>query len=343
MPCNSDRNISVSDEFQCILSEISTICKMSNCHSLIIGGDLNLDFNRNGSVKGRLETFMMSENFTFVTSYRSLIDYSFESKADNDRSHIDHFPTSNCLLELIKSYGIHHDGDNLSDHNPLFLSLKINNIPQHNNQITDTLVTKPDWKSCTPDMLNSYSNKVSNLLQQVSITGGILYCNTLCCKSHDKHIEEFCNNIIYICLNADETNIPPKKRHHKCIPSWSSEVRSAKEKAIMWHKIWKDNGSPHEVTVAEIRHSTSSRYHYVLSKVKRNKQGIRNSKLASAMFANNDKQFWKAVKSINGNTKQCVLLKTALIHRQLPLCLLRNMICYIDVYLNYCHVEIEKL
>ena len=40
--------------------------------------------------------------------------------------------------------------------------------------------------------------------------------------------------------------------------------------------------------------------------MKRNKQGIRNSKLASAMLANNDKQFWKAVKSINDNTKQCV-------------------------------------
>ena len=43
MPCNADRNITVSDEFQYILSEISTICKMSNCDNVIIGGDLNLD------------------------------------------------------------------------------------------------------------------------------------------------------------------------------------------------------------------------------------------------------------------------------------------------------------
>ena len=106
MPCNADRNITVSDEFQCILSEISTICKMSNCDNMIIGGDLNLDLNSNSSVKNRLETFMMSESFACVTSYRSLIDYSFESKANNARSHIDHFLTSNCLLELTESYRI---------------------------------------------------------------------------------------------------------------------------------------------------------------------------------------------------------------------------------------------
>ena len=58
--------------------------------------------------------------------------------------------------------------------------------------------------------------------------------------------------------------------------------------------------------LAEIRRSTRAHYHYVLRKVKRNEQGIRNSKLACAMPPKNYKQFWKAVKSINGNTKQCV-------------------------------------
>ena len=286
---------------------------------------------------------MISESFACVTSYRSLIDYSFESKANNARSHIDHFLTSNCLLELIESYRICHDGDNLSDHNPLFLSLKIHIIPQQNSHITDTLVTKPDWKTCTPDMLNSYSYKVSNLLQKVPITEGVLCCNTLCCKSHDKDIEEFCNNIIYICLNAAETYIPPKKRRHKCIPGWSSEVGSAKEKVIMWHKIWKDNGSPHGGTLAEIRRSTRAHYHYVLRKVKRNEQGIRNSKLASAMLTNSDKQVWKAVKSINGNTKQCVNTIENCSDPQSITTLFAEKYELLYSSVNYCHKEMDML
>ena len=191
-------------------------------------------------------------------------------------------------------------------------------------------------------MLNSYSYKVSNLLQKVPITEGVLCCNTLYCTSHDKDIEEFCNNIIYICLDAAETYIPPKKRRHKCIPGWSSEVRSSKEKAIMWHKIWKDNGSPHGGTLAEIRRSTRAHYHYVLRKVKRNEQGIRNSKLAYAMLANSDKQFWKAVKSINGNTKQCVSTIENCSDPQSITTLFAEKYELLYSSVNYCHKEMDK-
>ena len=65
MSCNADKNITVSDWFQCILSEISVICKMSKHRD---HRDLNLDLNSNSSVKSRLETFMMSKSFACVTS-----------------------------------------------------------------------------------------------------------------------------------------------------------------------------------------------------------------------------------------------------------------------------------
>ena len=110
----------------------------------------------------------------------------------------------------------------------------------------------------------------------------------------------------------------------------------------MWHKIWNDNGSPHEGTLAEIRHSTRACYHYVLRKVKRNEQSIRNSTLASAMLANNDKQFRKAVKSINGNAKQFVSTIENSSDPQTITALFAEKYDLLYSSVNYCHEEMEK-
>ena len=93
--------------------------------------------------------------------------------------------------------------------------------------------------------------------------------------------------------------------------------------------------------LAEIRRSTRAHYHYVLRKVKRN-EGIRNSKLACAMPPKNYKQFWKAVKSINGNTKQCVSIIENCSDPQSITTLLAEKYELLYSSVNYCHKEMDK-
>ena len=51
------------------------------------------------------------------------IDYTFDSMSSGDRSILDHFLLSEGLRDSVLNYSVIHDGDNLSYHDPIRISL----------------------------------------------------------------------------------------------------------------------------------------------------------------------------------------------------------------------------
>ena len=89
----------------------------------------------------------------------------------------------------------------------------------------------------------------------------------------------------------------PSKRR-KVVPGWNDFVNEYKNKAIFWHKLWKENGSPHTGILHDIRRETRWKYHQMLKIVKRNQEGISAQKMSEGLAGTG---FWSEVKRIVGN------------------------------------------
>ena len=74
------------------------------------------------------------------------------------------------------------------------------------------------------------------------------------------------DNIITACINAAADTIPVKGNSspRRSIAKWEEHVSSSKDKALFWHKLWKQNGCPHQGILADIRQKTRSQYHYAV-------------------------------------------------------------------------------
>ncbi len=84
----------------------------------------------------------------------------------------------------------------------------------------------------------------------------------------------------------------------KGVPGWTEFVSEYKNKAIFWHKLWKENGSPHTGILFDIRRKTRWEYHHILKIVKRNQDGISAQKMSDGLSGSG---FWSEVKRIIGH------------------------------------------
>ena len=89
------------------------------------------------------------------------------------------------------------------------------------------------------------------------------------------------------------------------IPGWTEFVAPARDRAIMWHKIWAESAQTENCVVADIIRKTRAAYHYTIRRVRRDADNIVNERFAEALSNNNGREFWAEVKKIRGN-KACV-------------------------------------
>ena len=71
------------------------------------------------------------------------------------------------------------------------------------------------------------------------------------------------NDVVAACVDAADISFP-KTNSNKCkrpVPGWSENVHDYKKKALLWHSIWKSNGSPMHGFIADIRRKTRKDYH----------------------------------------------------------------------------------
>jgi len=139
MPCDIIYDRHNQNVYESILNEISRICQEDNSSYIIVGGDFNTDFARNNSLHTQaLTNFIDFENlFNGLAHTTSHVEYTYESKSTGIRSTLDHFLVSHALYYKIFSYIPLHEGDNLSDHAPLFSRClcKRNTVTLTSNQL----------------------------------------------------------------------------------------------------------------------------------------------------------------------------------------------------------------
>ena len=112
-------------------------------------------------------------------------------------------------------------------------------------------------------------------------------------------VQQYHDRIIEACLKSGVETIPHSTSPGtKVVPGWNEHVEPLKQKALLWHFIWKSNNCPREGTIALIRRQTRAKYHLALKSVKKNKDNICAQRLAESICGDSSRDFWKEIKKI---------------------------------------------
>ena len=220
------------------------------------------------------------------------IDFTYASDVSGSLSILDHFIVSENIIPYVSDYFCTHDGDNLSDHSPVYLKLKIDT--KHlsgNNKIFEG---RPKWDAADKGSLEMYRNCLSVLLCDINIPMEAINCVNMNCKEHIESINQYHNDIIDACLRAAIECIPVKNKY-KRVAGWSEFVQPFKEKSIFWSKVWAENGCPSSGILWEIMRKAKQDYKRKSRWILRKQDEVVADRMATSILQSG-RDFWKEVR-----------------------------------------------
>ena len=295
LPCddNTDVNFELYGE---TLYDLINIIDTYRGFDLIIGGDLNTDFNRNESRNlDLLNQFINDELLNCISLELSSNNFTFQNSRGN-KSFIDHFIVSESLNQC--NVAVSYDGNNLSDHNPITLNTTCSSTVIHNNNITKHII---EWDKATDIHLDNYKTLLNHYFREFDINIDILECNNFNCKHHTEHISQKLEEFIDIIKCCANSTIPNKVlRGKRGIKDWNVFVAPYKEKSIFWNDVWKSAGRPAVGQLANLRRFSRNKYHWAVRKAKRDDNKFFLSVTAEQLANKSFREFWNTIRKIKG-------------------------------------------
>ena len=295
MPCDGNYNDPLSQTFDNVLSDIKAVIEVNTADFVVVGGDLNTDLNRSDS--GRVELladFISSQGLVLGLEHAvTSVDFTYENSWNHARSTIDHFIISENLGSSFVRQWCIHEGDNLSDHSPLFLEI---NIPaDHVVESHSAHVPRPNWKLASDRDIIAYKMILSEELSGIDIPFDALFCRNSDCTRHAAHVDRYFEELTQCCLRAAQAAIPFSRACRR-VAGWSERVAPYKDRSILWHRIWKDSGQPSSGIVFEIMKKSKAEYKQAAKSVLRRQNQVASRKMGEALADSKSRDFCSEVR-----------------------------------------------
>jgi len=102
--------------------------------------------------------------------------------------------------------------------------------------------SRPSWNIATSEHIEAYKHTLCRNLHNIVLPTEALLCRDLFChdQSHISSINAFASDILHARLSAGAASLPYTRRGgaRGRIHGWTELVAPARDRAIMWHKIW---------------------------------------------------------------------------------------------------------
>ena len=165
-----------------LLSDIDTIVRSSGLNNVLLGGDLNCHFNRNtiftSTIKDWLDSIKLNALWTLTDQRIENVDFTF-CNASSDPiafSTIDHFATSDRMLDGLLSAGVLHDGTNLSNHSAIYIKFETGRMDLKTEAISHEHIPGGKfWGECPKDNTDicpsaEQGKEAANLWEDIQIS-----------------------------------------------------------------------------------------------------------------------------------------------------------------------------
>ena len=262
LPCDNYKNDCVSEELVNVLLDIEDVLFNCDAHSVILGGDLNTDFNRRNAHTRYLEEFMDRNNLSKCHIGTTHDHITYIDLQSNCQSSIDHFLVSKQLKRNVSDYCVTDlISVNPSNHQPVKLSI---------NTVVECLQSEPrvtnasniSWCRIKANNVAHYIQLLGSKLDTIQCNDAIL-CKDTRCQNKDHHdaLSAYCKDIVESCIDAGNQAFPSVKPRGKCRPFWNEKVKDAKRNSIFWGNIWRECGRPQTGVIADLMRKTRKEYH----------------------------------------------------------------------------------
>ena len=274
--------------------------------AVIIAGDLNCDFSRNTRFVNIIREFMLTNNLMSVWSANP-VDFTYSNSQIRNRSEIisysciDHFLIRSTDIHKAMGAQVIHTGDNLSDHEPIYLQFStdhmvIGDTPQSKTG-TDT---RPSWRKATIQDITNYRDDLRTNLSRLTLSAGVVCNNPNCVDAdHMKDIDIFSLEILDSIDKSVKNNIPftSSVQKEKVVPGWSDEVKSYQDDAKFWHATWLSYGKPEKCELHNLMKRSRNAYHYAIRRVKKRCAEIKQDKMLDSLMNGGPSNLIKELKS----------------------------------------------
>ena len=279
----------------------NVINQNTDCH-IVVGGDFNVDLSRNCLHTGLFNDFCEEADLVPTMRHSNcVVDYTYNFSLQRFNV-LDHFILSGVIFETaVVSVIVIHDGENLSDHDCIILSL---NLETNYMKVKEKVYKeKIAWHKADESCLTEYRCMLRQLLGSTVIPVDAITCHNPLCDSvaYSTALSVYACEITSVYMESAVATLPRTgERAQWRVPGWTEKVEPARRQSILWHNIWVECGSPKTVNVARSMRQTRAQYHYVVRSIKRDENNIVKQRFAEAVLKDGSRDFWKEVKKLNG-------------------------------------------
>jgi len=243
-----------------------------------------------------------------VSIVNVLLWSTYESHINGARSLIDHVVVNQNMKDYLTEFYTVDDIDNKSDH--ISVVANINISVEHFACTKKKHEPKVAWYKASMDDIKKYKVEIDNAIRTMNIPESALKCINVNCVDHQNEIEQYCVDLLKVCLNVGKCVLPSvgntgeKPKSKQPLAGWDEYVADKKEIALLFHWLWKDAGKPRNGYLAHERRRTRAQYHYAICTLKKYQDALKSESMAQSMTNGNMRDFWKETKKMKGSNKK---------------------------------------
>ena len=224
-------------------------------------------------------------------------------------STLDHFIVSENLLDQCVDAAPIHIADNLSNHEPIYLKLRLDpgdmvNLNCDVNDESEPKTRKPAWNKAKDEHIRSYMDELATRLSLIQSPVDALSCNNLQCRNntHKSDADLYAVDILDAISESVKNNIPYTSSHKKkVIPGWNEIVKPFKDDAAFWYSIWVSLGRPQNNNLHLVMKKTRNKYHQILRKVKNQEKELRDDRFMNDCLNGNINNVFSEIRQLRSN------------------------------------------
>ena len=164
---------------------------------------------------------------------------------------IEHFFVNHNLLENIIEAGSINDGENLSDHTPIYF--KANLIK---SKIKPEILEKPpriSWPFSTTVQRENYKRSLKEKIENLEMFNSLCDCDNVNCVSqmHKNQIDTSTENLLNCVIESAWSNLATtsgttgdQSSRKFTIPGWNQNVKPFQIEAAFWRNLWISANKP---------------------------------------------------------------------------------------------------
>ena len=222
------------------LAFLNAFIEETEYSSIYLMGDLNADISDEKSLFGRHLTQFCHDNKLILTSSVLLpaTTFTYVSEAWNTTSWLDHIictaDAHDCVEQVEILYGLA-----ASDHMPVSIMLKVENLPDLVTNENYRHGVKLQWARLSEDDLRFYHDNTEKNLGKIKLPYEAILCNNINCDN-SIHKYELCimYNLIVNGLNQSSNVFSKKRCNHKLRPGWNEHIDEIHQQARETFKVW---------------------------------------------------------------------------------------------------------